>query len=112
MSDLIEKIIGANQMTPLHTFLLAFVLAIFLSTMVAQARCKTFEASHNGTDMFYDTGTEGTVQNKLLWYVEQWQKENNIKRVRVGRIRVSCGDWFVKYMLPHRNCKAKSTVCY
>jgi len=99
-------------MTKFYSFTIAFTLAVFLSMMSAHARCKTFEASHNGTDMFYDTGTEGTVKNKLLWYVEQWQNENNIKRVRVGRIRVSCGDWFVKYMLPHRNCKAKSRVCY
>ena len=78
----------------------------------AQARCKTFHASHNGTDFFYRDGTEGTVKNKLIWYVEQWQKKNNIKRVRYGRFHIKCGDWFIKYMLPHRNCKAKSTVCY
>lgn len=94
----------------------ALALVVFLgfagTPEPAEARCKTFEASHNGTDMFYDTGTEGTVKNKLLWYVEQWQKENNVKRVRIGKIRVSCGGWFIKYMLPHRNCKAKSRVCY
>lgn len=78
----------------------------------ASARCKTFHASHNGTDMFYDTGTEGTVKNKLLWYVEQWKKENNIKRVRIGKVHITCGDWFIKYFLPHRNCKARSRVCY
>lgn len=78
----------------------------------AQARCKTFKASHNGTDMFYDTGTEGTVKNKLLSYVDQWQNEKGIKRVRVGRISIKCGDWFVKYLLPHRNCKARARVCY
>lgn len=98
----------------LNKTIFASCLVLFATAALdmAQARCKTFEASHNGTDMFYDTGTEGTVKNKLLWYVEQWQKENNVKRVRIGKIRVSCGDWFVKYMLPHRNCKAKSRVCY
>jgi hypothetical protein len=78
----------------------------------AEARCKTFNASHNGTDMFYDTGTEGTVKNKLLWYVEQWQAEKGIKRVRIGRVRIKCGDWFMKYMLMHRNCTARAQVCY
>lgn len=93
----------------------AFAGALFLSIASpdrAEARCKTFEASHNGTDMFYDDGTEGTVKNKLLWYVEQWQRENNVKRVRIGRVRIKCGDWFVKYLMPHRNCKAKARVCY
>jgi len=78
----------------------------------AQARCKTFTASHNGTDMFYDTGTEGTVKNKLYGYIEQWRVEKGIKRVRMGRVKMKCGDWFVKYLLPHRNCKAKALVCY
>ena len=78
----------------------------------AHAACKTFHASHNGTDFFYDDGTEGTVKNKLVWYVEQWQKEKGIKKVRYGKFHIKCGDWFIKYMLPHRNCKAKSTVCY
>lgn len=93
-------------------FAAAFLAFCLFSTDPAQARCKTFEASHNGTDMFYDDGTEGTVKNKLLWYVEQWQKENNVKRVRIGKVRIKCGDWFVKYFLPHRNCTAKANVCY
>lgn len=93
-------------------FCAGLTIFLTLSPDVAEARCKTFEASHNGTDMFYDDGTEGTVKNKLLWYVEQWQRENNVKRVRIGRIRIRCGDWFVKYLLPHRNCKAKARVCY
>ncbi len=83
-----------------------------VSPELADARCKTFNASHNGTDMFYATGTEGTVKNKLLSYVDQWQNEKGIKRVRVGRVRIKCGDWFVKYLLPHRNCKARARVCY
>jgi len=99
------------------TALSAVLLAGFLMFSMAlpdraQARCKTFKASHNGTDMFYDTGTEGTVKNKLLSYVDQWQNEKGIKRVRVGRVRIKCGDWFVKYLLPHRNCKARARVCY
>lgn len=89
-----------------------FLVSAMASPDRAEARCKTFNASHNGTDMFYDSGTEGTVKNKLLWYVEQWQNEKGVKRVRIGRVRIKCGEWFVKYMLPHRNCKAKARVCY
>ena len=89
-----------------------FILLAIAAPDRADARCKTFNSSHNGTDMFYDTGTEGTAKNKLLWYVEQWQQEKGIKRVRVGKVRIKCGDWFIKYMLPHRNCKAKAQVCY
>lgn len=93
-------------------FLAGFLLFSLSAPDPAQARCKTFNASHNGTDVFYDDGTEGTAKNKLLWYVEQWQSEKNIKRVRIGRVSIKCGDWFMKYMLMHRNCKAKARVCY
>jgi len=91
---------------------IGFAAGAMLPPAQAHGRCKTFEASHNGTDMFYDTGTEGTVQNKLLSYVDQWQKENGIKAVRIGKIKIKCGDWFVKYLLPHKNCKARARVCY
>ncbi len=94
------------------TLLAAFFILTTTAPEEAQARCKTFEASHNGTDFFYADGTEGTVKNKLVWYVEQWQKEKGVKRVRYGKVHIKCGQWFVKYMLPHRNCKAKSRVCY
>ncbi len=92
--------------------LTVFLVFAVATPQRAEALCKTFDASHNGTDMFYDTGTEGTVKNKLLWYVEQWQQEKGVKRVRVGKVRIKCGEWFIKYMLPHRNCKAKAQVCY
>ncbi len=91
---------------------IGFAAGVMMTPERAQAGCKTFEASHNGTDIFYDTGTEGTVTNKLLYYVEQWKNEKGIKRVRIGKINIKCGDWFYRYLLPHRNCKAKSRVCY
>lgn len=107
---------GLSSMVKLHFLPMLCSAALFFFAFakisVVHAACKTFEASHNGTDMFYATGTEGTVKNKLLWYVEQWQKENNVKKVRIGKIHVTCGGWFIKYALPHRNCKAKSRVCY
>jgi signal transduction histidine kinase len=74
-------------------FLAGFLLFSMGAPDPAQARCKTFNASHNGTDMFYDEGTEGTVKNKLLWYVEQWKSEKNIKRVRIGRVSIKCSEW-------------------
>ena len=94
--------------------LLILVAALLvISPRSAEAhRCLMFKASHNGTDMFYDTGTEGTVKNKLLLSVEQWKKENGVKRVRIGKLTIKCGDWFMKYLLPHKNCKAKARVCY
>ncbi|GBE43340.1 hypothetical protein BMS3Bbin10_01416 [bacterium BMS3Bbin10] len=93
-------------------FCAGFIAFTTLLPERAEARCKTFKASHNGTDLFYETGTEGTAKNKLLWYIEQWQKEKGIKRVRIGKVRIKCGGWFIKYMLPHRNCVAKARVCY
>jgi len=78
----------------------------------AQARCKQWTTSHNGTDLFYRTGTEGTVKNKLYWEVEQWSKQKKIKRTRVGKIKITCGKWFMKYLLPHRQCIARARVCY
>jgi hypothetical protein len=37
-------------------FLAGFLLFSVGAPDPAQARCKTFNASHNGTDMFYDEG--------------------------------------------------------
>lgn len=78
----------------------------------AHGRCMMLEASHNGTDMFYEDGAAGTAKNKLLAHVDQMKREKGVKRVRVGRIRTRCGDWFMKYMLPHKTCVAKARVCY
>ncbi len=91
---------------------MSFAAGAMLTPAQAHGRCKTFTASHNGTDMFYDTGTEGTVKIKLLSYVQQWKQENGVKRVRIGKVTIKCGDWFVKYLLPHKNCKARARVCY
>jgi hypothetical protein len=94
--------------------LVAFTLAAGLNPGTAEARCKVWTATHNGTDLFYpnEGGAAGTAANKLIWQVEQWKKEKGIKRVRIGKIRTSCGDWFMKYFLPHKHCIAKANVCY
>jgi hypothetical protein len=78
----------------------------------AQAACKYIEASHNGTDMFHETGAMGAAINKLLAKVDQLKIEKAPKRVRMGRVRTKCGPWFEKYLLMHRNCVARARVCY
>lgn len=87
----------------------------FLSMMTpekAQAACKIIEASHNGTNMFHETGAVGAAINKLLTKVDQLKIEKAPRRVRLGRVRTKCGPWFSKYLLPHRKCVARARVCY
>ena len=80
----------------------------------AEARCRVWQATHNGSGLFYprEGGSAGTAANKLIWQVEQWQKQTGIKKVRIGKIATQCGDRFVKYLLPHRHCIARARVCY
>lgn len=93
--------------------LVATCLAIIvMGPAPAEARCRTFQASHNGTDMFHPTGAVGAATNKLVWQVERWRKQKGVARVRFGKIRTKCGDWFMKYGLPHKHCVAKARVCY
>ena len=77
----------------------------------ARAACKTIEASHNGTDMFHETGAVGAAINKLLAKVDQLKIEKAPRRVRMGRVQTKCGPWFEKYLLPHRHCVARARVC-
>lgn len=97
------------------------VVRIFIAGMIAgaiaqpapaQARCRTVTQSHNGTDFFYPDGSAGTAAYKVRVAVEAWQKKTGVKKVRIGKIRTSCGDWFIKYGLPHKTCVAKARVCY
>ena len=78
----------------------------------AYAVCKTMRASHNGTDMFHETGAAGAAVNKLITQVEILQQQNPKRRVRMSRVRTKCGPWFNKYLLPHRKCVAQARVCY
>ncbi len=88
------------------------LVTVVMKPEPAQARCRTFQASHNGTDMFNPTGAVGAATNKLAWQVERWQSAKGIKRVRFGKVRTKCGKWFMKYGLPHKHCVAKARVCY
>jgi len=78
----------------------------------AHAACKTMVGSHNGTNMFHETGALGAAINDLLVKVDHLKIEKNLKKVRMGRVRTKCGPWFEKYLLPHRHCEAKASVCY
>lgn len=77
----------------------------------AKAKCKNFEASHNGTDLFHSTGAKGAAVNKLMIKVEEWQQANRIKKIRMTKVRTQCGDWFMKYGLRHKHCVAKARAC-
>lgn len=77
----------------------------------AHAACRNFEASHNGTNMFHPTGAVGAAVNKLMSKVEDWKRQRGITKVRMTKVRTRCGDWFIKYMLPHRHCVAKARAC-
>lgn len=88
----------------------AFIVAT-TSPQAAVAKCRNFEASHNGTDLFHSTGAKGAAVNKLITEVEQWQKANGIAKIRMTKVRTKCGDWFMKYGLRHKHCVAKVRAC-
>lgn len=75
-------------------------------------RCYTFKASHNGTDAFNPNGgAAGTATNKLLQAIEAWKQGKGIKRVRIGKVRTKCGEWYMMYFLMHHTCTARARVC-
>ena len=78
----------------------------------AEAGCRWFKASHNGTDFFYSDGAAGTAEWKLMDSISQWKAARHIKRVSIRKSKTRCGDWFIKYALPHKKCVAKARVCY
>ena len=86
---------------------------IMVAPDLAEARrCYTFKAHHNGTDMFNPNGgAVETAKNKLLDSIEAWRQEKRIKRVRIGKIRTGCGEWYIMYALPHHTCTARARVC-
>lgn len=93
---------------------LVLVVAVAATSSPAEARCRVWEATHNGAGMFYSRsgGAAGTAANKLIWQVEQWQQQTGIKKVKIGKISTACGSSFVKYLLPHKHCTARTRVCY
>ena len=78
----------------------------------AEAKCRWFKATHNGTDLFYADGAAGTAEFKLMSSIDLWKSARRIKRVRIRKSKTRCGDWFIKYALPHKHCVAKARVCF
>jgi len=102
-------------MRAVRVALCAVIASVFLVMTLpdkAHAACKTMMGSHNGTNMFHETGALGAAINDLLVKVDHLKIEKNLKKVRMGRVRTKCGPWFEKYLLPHRHCEAKARVCY
>jgi len=94
------------------TFSGAILLVLFIASAPVQAKCVNVTHTHNGTDFFYSDGAEGTAAYKVRLSVEDWQKKTGVKKVKIGKIKTTCGDWFIKYGLPHKHCVAKARVCY
>ena len=88
------------------------LVASLITPAPALARCVNVTQTHNGTDFFYSDGAEGTAAYKVRLSVEEWQKKTGVKKVRIGKIKTTCGDWFIKYGLPHKQCVAKARVCF
>ncbi len=86
--------------------------AIVMMPGQAEARCATFQASHNGTDLFnLDGGAKTAARKKLEYAAEQWQQKYRIKKLRYGKFRYRCDPWNLDYLLPHHRCYAKARVC-
>lgn len=102
-----------NKQSKLKTGLAGavFAAAIF-APAAAEARCRTVTQTHNGTDFFYSDGAAGTAVHKIHLAVEDFKRKTGIRKVRISNVRTSCGDWFMKYGLPHKHCVAKARVCY
>ena len=79
----------------------------------AEARCYTFQESHNGTDIFNPVGGAKTAATiKLNTSIELWQQKKGIKKVRIGKVTIKCDPWSIKFILPHHRCYAQARVCY
>ena len=93
-----------------------FIAGMIVSALAvpdrAQAKCVSVTRTHNGTDFFYSDGAGGTAEYKVRLSVEKWQEKTGVKKVKIGKIKTTCGDWFIKYGLPHKHCIAKARVCY
>ena len=78
----------------------------------AEARCYTFQESHNGTDLFNPGGgAKNTATIKLHESIEQWRQKKRIKKVRIGKVKIKCDPWNMDYLLPHHRCYARARVC-
>lgn len=91
--------------------LVAAAIVVMPDTAEAR-RCNTVTTSHNGTELFNGPGGAAFMAtNKLMRHAEQLRIARKARTVRVGKVKTWCGDWFMKYMLPHKHCKARALVC-
>lgn len=97
----------------LKWFMLIVVAGVFATgTSPAEARCYTFQESHNGTDLFNPVGGAKTAATKKLMHsINGWKKKKGIKTVRIGKISHRCDPWNLNYLLPHHRCYARARVC-
>jgi|GEM_PF-3005561 len=94
-------------------------LSVFLATGIlvspdrAEARCYTFQESHNGTDLFNPGGgAKEAARIKLMESIDQWRQKNGLSSPRVGKISYRCDPWNTNYILPHHRCYARARVCF
>lgn len=97
---------------PIWTLSFVCLLAPFGASVPVQAKCVTVTQTHNGADFFYSDGAAGTAEYKVQLSVQEWQKKTGVKKIKISKISTKCGDWFIKFGLPHKHCIAKARVCY
>jgi len=85
---------------------------VMVDAKPAEAGCRWFKATHNGTDFFYSDGAAGTAEFKVKSMIDSWTAQRGIRRKKIYMAKTKCGDWFIKYALPHKHCIAKAKVCY
>lgn len=86
---------------------------LVLAPGVAEARCYTFQESHNGTDLFNPGGgAQEAARIKLMESIDQWRQKNRLRAPRVGKISYKCDPWNADYILPHHRCYAKARACF
>lgn len=100
----------------------ASILSLLIATVVlsiawsapGEARCRVWQATHNGSGLFYPRsgGSAGTAIDKLHWQVDQWRKRAGLEGVNIGKAATWCYKSRMKYLLPHRHCVARARVCY
>lgn len=86
--------------------------AVFMMPGQAEATWATFQASHNGTDLFnIEGGAKTAAKAKLMYSAEQWQAKYHLKKLRYGKFKYRCDPWNLDYILPHHRCYARARVC-
>lgn len=89
------------------------IAAMVMAPDTAQARCYTFQESHNGTDLFNPGGgAKEAARIKLMESISIWRQKKGLRKPRIGKISYRCDPWNLNYILPHHRCYAKARVCF